>query len=182
MTESTVSVLNCKVPNLTDRGIENWKMCAVKQIKICSEYRNMVLEASVGLSCKPVIRPAASAQVPDKPALALVTMSRYSPQILICVILWCFYPKPVLAYGYCRCLHLCVRACVSVCVYPIAKKIPPPPHLWSRCQTRSYRAYQVTQTPLLSNPLMVCHECQICLRFHWILKVILEMAFSAHYT
>ena len=40
-----------------------------------------------------------------------------------------------------------------------------------------------TQTPLLSNPLMspfdtqVSHERQICLRFHRILKVILEMAF-----
>ena len=38
-----------------------------------------------------------------------------------------------------------------------------------------------TQTPLFSNPLMlpidtqVCHERQICWRFHWILKVILEM-------
>ena len=36
------------------------------------------------------------------------------------------------------------------------------------------------------NPLMlpfdsqVCHGCQVCLRFHWILKVILEMAFSEH--
>ena len=28
----------------------------------------------------------------------------------------------------------------------------------------------------------VCHKCQICLRFHRILKVILEMAFSAHRT
>ena len=62
------------------------------------------------------------------------------------------------------------------------------PHPWSRCQTRSYHPYQVTQTPLFSNTLMlpfdnqVCHECQICLRFHWILKVILEMAFSAHCT
>ena len=52
----------------------------------------------------------------------------------------------------------------------------------------SYRAYQATQTPLFSNPLMspfdtqVYHECQICLRFHRILTVILEMAFSAHCT
>ena len=63
-----------------------------------------------------------------------------------------------------------------------------PPPLWSRCQSRSYRAYQVTQTPLFSERLrlpfdnQVCHACQICLRFHWILKVILEMSFSAHCT
>ena len=41
---------------------------------------------------------------------------------------------------------------------------------------------------LFSKPLMspfdtqVYHESQICLRFHQILKVILEMAFSAHWT
>ena len=62
------------------------------------------------------------------------------------------------------------------------------PHPWSRCQSWSHRAYQVTQTPLFSNTLMlpfdnqVCHEYQICIRFQWILKVILEMAFSAHCT
>ena len=62
------------------------------------------------------------------------------------------------------------------------------PHPWPRSQTRSYRAYQDTQTPLFSNPLMlpfdtqVCHKWQICLRFHQIIKVILEMAFSAHCT
>ena len=62
------------------------------------------------------------------------------------------------------------------------------PHPWSRSQTRSYRAYQVTQTPFFSNPLMlpfdtqVCHERQICLRFRRILKVTLEMAFSTHCT
>ena len=26
-----------------------------------------------------------------------------------------FYPRPVLAFGYCRCLHLCVCVCLSVC-------------------------------------------------------------------
>ena len=51
------------------------------------------------------------------------------------------------------------------------------PHPWPHCQTQSYHAYQATQTPLFSNPLMspfdtkVCHECQICLRFHRILKM-----------
>ena len=27
-----------------------------------------------------------------------------------------FYPRPVLAFGYCRCLRLCVCLCVCVCV------------------------------------------------------------------
>ena len=26
-----------------------------------------------------------------------------------------FYPRPVLAFGYCRCLRLCVCVCLSVC-------------------------------------------------------------------
>ena len=26
-----------------------------------------------------------------------------------------FYPRPVLAFGYCRCLRLCVSVCLSVC-------------------------------------------------------------------
>ena len=39
---------------------------------------------------------------------------------------------------------------------------------------------------VLENPLMlpfdrqVCYGCQICVRFNWILKIILEMAFSEH--
>ena len=63
-----------------------------------------------------------------------------------------------------------------------------PLHPWPPCRTHSYRAYQTTQTPLFPNPLMlpfdteVCHVRQICLIFHRILKMILEMAFSAHCT
>ena len=63
-----------------------------------------------------------------------------------------------------------------------------PPHPWPCCQTRFYLDYQATQTLLFSNHLMslfdtqVYHECQICLSFYRILKVILEMAFSAHCT
>ena len=58
------------------------------------------------------------------------------------------------------------------------------PHPWPRSKTRSYRAYQATQTPLFSNTLMlpfdtqVCHEYQICFTFRWIMKVILEITFS----
>ena len=68
---------------------------------------------------------------------------------------------------------------------PLEKKFP---HPWPHSQTGSYHAYQATQTPLFSNPLMllfdtqVCHKREIYLRFHQILKVILEMAFSAHCT
>ena len=69
--------------------------------------------------------------------------------------------------------------------WPHEKKSP---HPWPCCQTRSYHAYQVIQIPLFSNPLMspfhtqLRNECQICLRFHRILTVILEMSYSEHCT
>ena len=34
----------------THIGIENWKMYAIKQTKICAKYRDMVPKASTGLS------------------------------------------------------------------------------------------------------------------------------------
>ena len=36
--------------------------------------------------------------------------------LCVCVSVTPFYPRPVLAIGYCRCLRLCVSMCVSVCV------------------------------------------------------------------
>ena len=87
MAEGTMAVLKYKVLNPTHRGIENWKMYAIKQIKICAEYRDTIpYKGSAGLSAHLGFGLSASAQVPDKPALALGTMSRYSAQILICII------------------------------------------------------------------------------------------------
>ena len=43
----------------------------------------------------------------------------------------------------------------------------------------------VHSDPIFVEPFdvtQVCHECQICLRFHLIWKMILEMTFSAHYS
>ena len=36
--------------------------------------------------------------------------------MVISQITFCFYPRPVLAFGYCRCLRLCVCVCVRPCV------------------------------------------------------------------
>ena len=33
--------------------------------------------------------------------------------ICILIFFWPFYPRPVLAFGYCRCLRLCVSLCVN---------------------------------------------------------------------
>ena len=50
------SVLEHKIPNPAHRAIENWKMYATKQIKICTEYRDMVPKASTVLSGTPGLR------------------------------------------------------------------------------------------------------------------------------
>ena len=64
---------SCKVPNQTHRGMKkNRKMYAIKQIKICAEYWDCypglgwICQVHMGFGL------SASAQVPDKPALALV--------------------------------------------------------------------------------------------------------------
>ena len=56
MAEGIVPVLKCNVPNPAHRGIENLKMYAIKHIKICAKFRDIVLRASVGLSGTPALR------------------------------------------------------------------------------------------------------------------------------
>ena len=51
------AVLEHKVPNLTHTGIENWNMYAIKQIEVCTEYRDIVTKAPAGLSGTPGLRP-----------------------------------------------------------------------------------------------------------------------------
>ena len=70
------------------------------------------------------------------------------------------------------------------------EKIPPPPHTHTPSHDakpslialiRPFRPH--CSRTLWCHPLiLVCHECQNCLRFHQILKMILEIAFSAHCT
>ena len=48
------------------------------------------------------------------------TVSRHGRIHLIVDEIWrqfTCYPRPVLAFGYCRCLHLCMCVCLSVCPY-----------------------------------------------------------------
>ena len=72
-----------KVPNQTHRGIKrNWKMHAIKQIKVCAEYRDMLLRPRLDLSgTLHGLRPSGSWQT----SLGLGNTSRYSAQILICI-------------------------------------------------------------------------------------------------
>ena len=65
MAEGTVHTGSpAKFPTKPTEEYTKWKMYAIKQIKICAEYRDMLPRPRLDLS--------ASAQVPDKPALAWV--------------------------------------------------------------------------------------------------------------
>ena len=81
MAEGTVAVLNCKISNPIHRGFENWKTLAIKQIKIYAEYWAMGPKALAVCQVHLGVGLSSSAQVADKPALALGTMSRFSAQI-----------------------------------------------------------------------------------------------------
>ena len=79
---------SCKVPNQTHRGIKKGKMYAVKQIKICAEYRDMLPRPRLDLSGTPGLRPIGLSPGSWQTSLGLGSMSRYSAQILICITKW----------------------------------------------------------------------------------------------
>ena len=79
---------SCKVPNQTHRGKKkNRKMYAIKQIKICAEYRDMLPRPRLDLSGTPGLRPIGLSPGSWQTSLGLGSMSRYSAQILICIAL-----------------------------------------------------------------------------------------------
>ena len=62
------------------------KMYAIKQIKICAEYRDMLPRPRLDLSGTPGLRPIGLSPGSWQTSLGLGSMSRYSAQILICII------------------------------------------------------------------------------------------------
>ena len=77
---------SCKVPNQTHRGMKKFrKMYAIKQIKICAEYRDMLPRPRLDLSGTPGLRPIGLSPGSWQISLGLGSMSRYSAQILICI-------------------------------------------------------------------------------------------------
>ena len=69
---------------------EEWKKIrkryAIKQIKICAEYRDMLPRSRLDLSGTPGLRPIGLGPGSWQTGLGLGSMSRYSAQILICII------------------------------------------------------------------------------------------------
>ena len=88
MTEGTVHT-GSPAKFLT-KPTEEWKkfrkMYAIKQIKICAEYRDMLPRPRLCLSGTPGLPPMGLSPVSWQTSLGLGSMSRYSAQILICII------------------------------------------------------------------------------------------------
>ena len=61
-------------------------MYAIKQIKICAEYRDMLPRPRLDLSGTPGHRPIGLSPGSWQTSLGLGSISRYSAQILICII------------------------------------------------------------------------------------------------
>ena len=74
-----------KVPTKPQRN-KTWKMYAIKQIKICAEYRDMLPRPLLDLSGTPGLRPIGLIPGSWQTSLGLGSMSRYSAQILICIL------------------------------------------------------------------------------------------------
>ena len=70
----------------TEERKKNRKMYAIKQIKICAEYRDMLPRPRLDLSGTPGLRPIGLSPGSWQTSLGLGSMSRYSAQILIYII------------------------------------------------------------------------------------------------
>ena len=67
-------------------------MYAIKQIKICAEYRDMLPRPRLDLSGTPGLRPIGISPGYWQTSLGLGSMSRYSAQILFCIAMNDFHP------------------------------------------------------------------------------------------
>ena len=88
-----LAVLQSSQPN-PQRNKTKWKMYAIKQIKICAEYQDMLPKPRLDLSGTPGLRPIGLSPGSWQTSLGLGSMSRYSAQILFCIVfmvLWYVY-------------------------------------------------------------------------------------------
>ena len=80
-----MAVLYSSQPNPQRKQQQKRKMYAIKQIKICAEYRDMLPRPRLDLSGTPGLRPIGLSPGSWQTSLGLGSMSRYSAQILICI-------------------------------------------------------------------------------------------------
>ena len=81
----TLAVLQSSQPN-PQRNEKIKKMYAIKQIKICAEYRDMLPRPRLDLSGTPGLWPIGLSPGSWQTSLGLGSMSRYPAQILICIL------------------------------------------------------------------------------------------------
>ena len=79
-----LAVLQSSQPN-PQRNEKKGKIYAIKQIRICAEYRDMLPRPRLDLSGTPGLRPIGLSPGSWQTSLGLGSMSRYSAQILICI-------------------------------------------------------------------------------------------------
>ena len=77
---------SARFPTKPTEKLKIEKMYAIKQIKICAEYRDMLPRPRLDLSGAPGLRPIGLSPGSWQTSLGLGSMSRYSAQILICII------------------------------------------------------------------------------------------------
>ena len=77
---------SARFPTKPTEKLKIEKMYAIKQIKICAEYRDMLPRPRLDLSGTPGLRPIGLSPGSWQTSLGLGSMSRYSAQILICII------------------------------------------------------------------------------------------------
>ena len=75
-----LAVLQSSQPN-SQRNLKKWKMYAIKQIKICADYWDMLPRPRLDLS--PGLRPIGLSPGSSQTSLGLGSMYRYSAQIFI---------------------------------------------------------------------------------------------------
>ena len=80
-----LAVLQSSQPNPQRNENKFRKMYAIKQIKICAEYRDMLPRPRLDLSGTPGLRPIGLSPGFWQTSLGLGSMSQYSAQILICI-------------------------------------------------------------------------------------------------
>ena len=78
-----LAVLQSSQPN--PQRNKKRKMCAIKQIKICAEYQDMLPLPWLDLSGTPGLHPFGLSPGSWQTRLGLGSMSQYSAQILICI-------------------------------------------------------------------------------------------------
>ena len=75
-------------PHLNPQRNKKIKLYAIKQIKICAEYWDMLPRPRLNLSGAPGLRPLGLNPVPWQTSFGLGSMSRYSAQILFYITKW----------------------------------------------------------------------------------------------